>query len=62
MPKKRQAVDLEALGGEIVWTEEGLSIFIPQEVIQHWEAAEFVYDEDEDCIKVYPVEEDRPWK
>lgn len=58
MPKKREPADLEDLGGEIAWTKEGITLFIPQEVVQHWEAAEFVYDEDEDCIKIYPVEAD----
>lgn len=58
MPRKRKAVDIEDLGGEIAWTKEGLTIFIPQEVIQHWTAAEFVYDEAEDCIKIFPVEDE----
>lgn len=58
MPKRRKAVDLEDMGGEISWSEEGLTIFIPQEVIQHWPAAEFVYDEAEDCIRISPVEAD----
>lgn len=56
--KKRKAVDLEDLGGEISWTEEGMAIFIPQEVVQHWEAAEFLYDENEDCIMIVPAEGD----
>lgn len=56
--KKREAVDLEELGGEISWTEEGITVFIPQEVVQHWTAAEFVYDEEEDCIRIEPTEED----
>ncbi|MBS1765988.1 MAG: hypothetical protein JST05_01100 [Acidobacteria bacterium] len=59
MPRrKREAVDLEDLGGEISWTEEGITLFIPQEVVQHWRAAQFLYDEDEDRIMIVPTEGD----
>ena len=60
MPRKRKAVSFEDLGGELAWTAEGITLFIPQEMVQHWEAAEFVYDEHGDCIRIHPVVESQP--
>jgi hypothetical protein len=58
MPRKRKAVSFEDLGGELVWTDEGITLFIPQEMVQSWEAAEVEYDPDEESIRIYAVEED----
>lgn len=50
MSKKPKRVALEDVGGSFDWTDEGITIFIPQELVQGWEAAAVDYDEATESI------------
>ena len=56
MARKKKTVQLEDAGGNLEWTEDGMTIFIPQDIVGDWPAVELFYDEEAESIIIRRVE------
>lgn len=51
MARKRKKIhELEDLGGSFDWTEDGITVFIPHELVDNWPAASVLFDEETESI------------
>lgn len=55
MARKKKTVQLEDAGGNLEWTEDGMTIFIPQDIVGDWPAVELFYDEETESIIIRRV-------